>query len=42
MLIAGLDGGREVEVRIPGRYALDTAMRGALKSAPGVVYLEDV
>ncbi len=42
MLIAGLDGGREVEVRIPGRYALDTALRGALKSAPGVVYLEDV
>jgi DNA polymerase-3 subunit alpha len=40
-LIASLDGRREVEVRLPGRYRLDGALRGALKSAPGVVMLED-
>lgn len=40
-MIAGLDQGREVEVKIPGRYRLDGALRGALKSAPGVVMLED-
>ena len=26
---------------VPGRYRLDGALRGALKSAPGVVMLED-
>jgi DNA polymerase III subunit alpha len=40
-LIASLDGRREVELRLPGRYRLDGALRGALKSAPGVVLLED-
>ncbi len=40
-LVAGMDGGREVELRLPGRYALDSAVRGALKTAPGVMYLED-
>ena len=38
---APLDGRREVEVRLPGRYRLDGALRGALKSAPGVLMLED-
>ena len=28
-------------MRLPGRYRLDGALRGALKSAPGVVLLED-
>jgi DNA polymerase-3 subunit alpha len=32
----------EVEVKLPGRFALDAALRGALKTAPGVLYLEDV
>jgi DNA polymerase-3 subunit alpha len=41
-LIAGMDGGREVELRLPGRFNLDPALRGALKTAPGVMYLEDV
>ncbi|WP_295227381.1 DNA polymerase III subunit alpha [uncultured Brevundimonas sp.] len=41
LMIAGLEQGREVEVKIPGRYRLDGALRGALKSAPGVVMLED-
>jgi DNA polymerase-3 subunit alpha len=31
----------EVELKLPGRYRLDGALRGALKSAPGVVLLED-
>ncbi|MGZ3347279.1 MAG: DNA polymerase III subunit alpha, partial [Caulobacteraceae bacterium] len=41
-LIAGMDGGKEVELRLPGRFNLDAALRGALKTAPGVMYLEDV
>ncbi|CAN5294299.1 DNA polymerase III subunit alpha [soil metagenome] len=41
-LVAGLDGGREVELKLPGRFTLDAALRGALKTAPGVAYLEDV
>ncbi|QYF87912.1 DNA polymerase III subunit alpha [Brevundimonas sp. PAMC22021] len=40
-LIASLEKGREVEMKLPGRYKLDGALRGALKSAPGVVMLED-
>jgi DNA polymerase-3 subunit alpha len=40
-LVASLDGRREVEVKLPGRYRLDAALRGALKSAPGVLMLED-
>jgi DNA polymerase-3 subunit alpha len=41
-LVATLDGGREVEVRLPGVYRLDAALRGALKTAPGVAHVEDV
>jgi DNA polymerase-3 subunit alpha len=40
-LIAGLEG-CEVEVKLPGRFNLDAALRGALKTAPGVAFLEDV
>ena len=40
-LVASLEGRQEVEVKLPGRYRLDGALRGALKSAPGVVMLED-
>ena len=40
-LVASLDGRREVEMRLPGRYRLDAALRGALKTAPGVLMLED-
>ncbi|MDP1631884.1 MAG: DNA polymerase III subunit alpha [Caulobacter sp.] len=42
LLIAGLGGGREVELKLPGFYTLDASLRGALKTAPGVSYLEDV
>jgi DNA polymerase-3 subunit alpha len=41
-LIAPLDGGREIEMKLPGKFALDAALRGALKTAPGVAFLEDV
>ncbi|HEY2706601.1 MAG TPA: DNA polymerase III subunit alpha [Caulobacteraceae bacterium] len=41
VLVAGFSGGREVELKLPGRYVLDAAARGALKTAPGVTYLED-
>jgi DNA polymerase-3 subunit alpha len=41
-LVADIEGGREVELRLPGRYQLDASLRGALKTAPGVTYLEDV
>jgi len=42
VLVASLGEGREVEVRLPGRFKLDAGLRGALKTAPGVTYLEDV
>jgi DNA polymerase-3 subunit alpha len=42
VLVAGLEGGREVELKLPGRFTLDGAVRGALKTAPGVVFVEDL
>jgi DNA polymerase III subunit alpha len=42
MLVAGLGEGREIEMKLPGRYHLDAALRGALKTAPGVAFLEEV
>ena len=42
VLVAPLDMGREVEVKLPGRFTLDGAVRGAIKTAPGVVFVEDV
>ena len=41
VLVAGLGGGREVELKLPGRFTLDGAVRGAIKTAPGVVFIED-
>jgi len=41
VLVAGLPGGREAELKLPGRYVLDAAARGALKTAPGVMFLEE-
>ena len=40
-VVARLDGGREVEVVLKGRFRLDGPMKAALKSAPGVALLED-
>jgi DNA polymerase III subunit alpha len=34
--------GREVELKLPGRFTLDGAVRGAIKTAPGVVFVEDL
>jgi DNA polymerase-3 subunit alpha len=42
ILVAGIGGGREIEMKLPGFYSLDASLRGALKTAPGVVFLEDV
>ncbi|HXU99424.1 MAG TPA: DNA polymerase III subunit alpha [Caulobacteraceae bacterium] len=42
MFVAAFPGGREVELKLPGRYRLDPAVRGAIKVAPGVAALEDV
>jgi DNA polymerase-3 subunit alpha len=42
ILVAAVDGGREVEVKLPGRFTLDGAVRGALKTAPGVAFVEDL
>ena len=41
-LVAALEGAREIELKLPGKYAFDAAFRGAVKTAPGVVMLEDV
>jgi DNA polymerase-3 subunit alpha len=42
LLVAPLEHGREVELRLPGRFKLDTSVRGMLKTAPGVVFVEDL
>ena len=42
VLVAGVGEGREVEMRLPGRFTLDGAVRGAIKTAPGVVFVEDL
>jgi DNA polymerase-3 subunit alpha len=42
IVVAAFPGGREVEMKLPGRYRLDPAVRGAIKIAPGVAALEDV
>ena len=42
ILVAGVGAGREVELKLPGRFTLDGAVRGALKTAPGVVFVEDL
>lgn len=41
VLVAAMEGAREIELKLPGRYRLDAALRGALKTAPGVLLLED-
>ncbi len=42
IFVAAFGGGREVELKLPGKYQLDPAVRGALKTAPGVVFVEDL
>ncbi len=40
-LLALFAGGREVELKLPGRYRLDASARAALKTAPGVSLMEE-
>jgi len=42
VLVAAIDKGREVEMKLPGRFTLDGAVRGALKTAPGVTFVEEL
>jgi DNA polymerase-3 subunit alpha len=42
VFVAAFAGGREVEMRLPGRFQLDAAVRGSLKVAPGVAFVEDL
>jgi len=42
VLVAGLGQGREIEMKLPGRFTLDGAVRGAIKTAPGVTFVEDL
>ncbi len=42
ILVANIDRGREIELKLPGRFSLDVSVRGALKTAPGVVFVEDI
>ena len=42
VLVAGIEHGREVELKLPGRFTLDASVRGALKTVPGVVFVEDI
>jgi DNA polymerase-3 subunit alpha len=42
VLVAAFSGGREVEMRLSGRFQLDATVRGALKVAPGVAFVEDL
>jgi DNA polymerase-3 subunit alpha len=37
-----LDGGAEVEVRLPGRFKVSPQIAGAIKAVPGVVQVEAV
>ncbi len=42
ILVAPVEGGREIEMKLPGRFTLDGATRGALKTSPGVIFVEDL
>ncbi len=42
VLVAGVGGGREVEMKLPGRFQMDASARGALKTAPGVMFVEEL
>ncbi len=42
VLVAGVGAGREIELKLPGRFTLDGAVRGAIKTAPGVTFVEDL
>lgn len=35
-----LDGGNEVEVKLPGRFKISPQIAGAIKAVPGVVEVQ--
>ena len=39
-MVLMLDGGTEVEVKLPGRYKVSPQIAGAIKAVPGVVEVE--
>ncbi|HYD45564.1 MAG TPA: DNA polymerase III subunit alpha [Phenylobacterium sp.] len=41
VLVAAMEG-REIEVKLPGRFTLNPSVRGALKTAPGVLLVEEM
>ncbi|MEX0838564.1 MAG: OB-fold nucleic acid binding domain-containing protein, partial [Parvibaculum sp.] len=41
-LVLMSDGGREVELRLKGRYRVTPQVRGAVKSIPGIVEVQDI
>ena len=42
ILVSAIGQGREVEFKLPGRFQLDAGLRGALKTAQGVIFMEEV
>jgi len=36
------EGGREVELRLPGGYHITPQIRGAIKSVPGIVEVQEI
>ncbi len=42
IVVSQISENREIEVKLPGRYALNGALRSALKDAPGVLMVEEV
>jgi DNA polymerase-3 subunit alpha len=41
-MVLMLNGGAEVEVRLPGRFKVSPQIAGAIKAVPGVVQVEAV
>jgi DNA polymerase-3 subunit alpha len=37
-----LEGGSEVEIRLPGRFKVSPQIAGAIKAVPGVVAVEAI
>ncbi|MGH6912541.1 MAG: hypothetical protein ACREH3_02410, partial [Geminicoccales bacterium] len=40
--VLDLDGGREVEMALPGGYAVSAPTRAAIKAIPGIVEVQDL
>ena len=42
LVLADRELGREIEIALPGEWAITPALRGAIKAAPGVALVEDL